>query len=243
MALFGSLGSALTGLTELARTAAPLATTAAAFAAPGAQAPLLQKVGAAGAALQSMPMAQQGQAVAIDQAMQTVPQETQGSGTITQDLRMLPGMGGAYGPLIDRFLGGARQMAPGVGGALAYEGGAQILDYLSGDSMRAGMAPIVNGRKLRVTRKMKSQVKQAVDLIGIEATAASMGVDNSVVLYILTHKLRNDGPYVTKAAVRKTKSTVKKLKAMCDMYDDLRPPAKRSAPTRRRTSSTTLIKN
>lgn len=243
MALFGSLGTALTGLTELARTAAPLATTAAAFAAPGAQAPLLQKVGAAGAALQAMPMTQQGQATAVDLAG-GFPQEQALSGEVgPMQGRMLPGMGGAYGPLIDRFLGTARQAAPGVGGALAFEGGAQILDYLGSGSMQAGMAPIVNGRKLRVTRKLKSQVKQAVDLIGIEATAASMGVNTDVVLYILTHKLRNDGPYVTKAAVRKTRSTIKKMKTMCDMYDDLRPPAKRSAPARRRTSSTTLIKN
>ena len=243
MALFGSLGTALSGLTELARTAAPLATTAAAFAAPGAQAPLLQKIGAAGTALQAMPMAQQGQATAVDMAG-GVPLETAGSGEVgQQQLRMLPGMGGAYGPLIDRFIGTARQAAPGVGGALAFEGGAQILEYLGGDQMRAGMAPIVNGRKLRVTRKLKSSVKQAVDLIGIDGVAQSMGVSQDVVLYILTHKLRNDGPYVTKAAVRKTRSTIKKMKTMCDMYDDLRPPAKRSAPARRRTSSTTLIKN
>lgn len=243
MALFGSLGTALSGLTDLARAAAPLATTAAAFApGPGST---LAKVGAAGSILSNLPSggAQQGQAVAVDYPMQTQPQETQGSGTVTQDLRMLPGMGGAYGPLIDRFIGGARSAAPGVGGALAFEGGAQILDYLGSGSMQAGMAPIVNGKKLRVTRKLKTQVKQAVDLIGVDAAAAAMGVPQDVVLYILTHKLRNDGPYVTKAAVRKTRSTIKKMKTMCDMYDDLRPPAKRSAPARRRTSSTTLIKN
>jgi len=243
MALFGSLGTALSGLTDLARAAAPLATTAAAFApGPGST---LAKVGKAGSILSNLPSpgAQQGQAVAIDSPMQTVPQETQGSGTITQDMRMLPGPLGGYAPLIDRFIGTARGAAPGVGGALAFEGGAQILDYLGGGQMQAGMAPIVNGKKLRVTRKLKMQVKQAVDLIGVEATATSMGVDPSVVLYIMTHKLRNDGPYVTKAAVRKTRSTIKKMKTMCDLYDDMRPAAKRSAPARRRTSSTTLIKN
>ena len=243
MALFGSLGTALSGLTDLARTAAPLATTAAAFAAPGAQAPLLQKVGAAGAALQAMPMAQQGQATAVD--MPGGPAQEQAySGEVTPgQMRMLPGMGGAYGPLIDQFLGTARRAAPGVGGALAFEGGAQILEYLGSDQMRAGMAPIINGRKLRVTKKLKADVRQAVNLLGVEGVAAQMGVSTDVVLYILTHKLRNDGPYVTKAAVRKTKSTIKKMKNLCDMYDDIRPPAKRSAPSRRRTSSTTLIKN
>jgi len=46
-------------------------------------------------------------------------------------------------------------------------------------------------------------------------------------------KIRNDGPYVTKAAVRKTRQTVRKMKSMCDLYDDLRPAAKRRPPMRR----------
>lgn len=97
-------------------------------------------------------------------------------------------------------------------------------------------------KKLRVTRRLRSQVKQAVQMFGVEAVAEQMGVQVEVIFYILTKKMRNDGSYVTKAAVRKTRQTVRKMKHLCDMYDDLRPPARR-APARRTASKTTLIKN
>ena len=61
-------------------------------------------------------------------------------------------------------------------------------------------------------------------------------------IMVLLKRFRNDGPVVTKAALRKTKTTVRRLKSMCDMYDSLRPSAtRRKAPMRRAT--TTLIKN
>ena len=87
-------------------------------------------------------------------------------------------------------------------------------------------------KKLRVTRRLKSQVKKAVEMFGIEFVAEQMGTDVEVIVYILTKRMRNDGPYVTKAAVRKTRQTVRKMKNLCDMYDDLRPAAKRRAPAR-----------
>jgi hypothetical protein len=99
-----------------------------------------------------------------------------------------------------------------------------------------------NERKLRVTRRLRSQVKRAVEMFGVEVVAEQMGVDVEVIFYILTKKMRNDGPYVTKAAVRKTRQTVRKMKHLCDMYDDLRPPVRRRAPARK-SSSVTQIKN
>lgn len=130
---------------------------------------------------------------------------------------------------------GARTLG-GLGGMLGLAGGALaiapiIIDPLTGQE-----------KKLRVTRKLRSQVKQAVQMVGIEAVAEMMGTDVEVIVYILTKKMRNDGPYVTKAAVRKTRATVRKMKNLCDMYDDLRPAAKRRTPARR-SSATTLIKN
>jgi len=97
---------------------------------------------------------------------------------------------------------------------------------------------------LRVTRKLQRDVKQAVMLLGPEAVANQLGVGLDVVVYIMQKKIRNDGPYVTKAAVRKTRQTVRKMRAMCDLYDDLRPAAKRS-PVRRRAATTkvTQIRN
>lgn len=92
-------------------------------------------------------------------------------------------------------------------------------------------------KKLRVTRRLKSQVKQAVEMFGIEFVAEQMGVDVEVIVYIMTKRMRNDGPYVTKAAVRKTRQTVRKMKNLCDMYEDLRPAARRRAPARKTTST------
>lgn len=59
------------------------------------------------------------------------------------------------------------------------------------------------------------------------------------VMYILNRKMRNDGPMVTKAAVRKTRTTIRKMKGVCDLYDSLRPAAKRRPTTSRATSART----
>ena len=105
--------------------------------------------------------------------------------------------------------------------------------------------------KLRVTRKTKRLAQQAYGLaMGDLPTALSLftqlsglAVDERTFVLILTKRFRNDGAVVTKAALRKTKTTIRRLKSMCDMYDSLR-----KAPTRRRTTmkravGTTLISN
>ena len=134
------------------------------------------------------------------------------------------------------IISGGTSVARSVGGMLGLAGGAimvapTIIDMVTGQE-----------KKLRVTRRLRSQVKQAVMMFGVEVVADNMGTTPEVIFYILTKKMRNDGSYVTKAAVRKTRQTVRKMKHLCDMYDDLRPPARR-APARRTASKTTLIKN
>jgi hypothetical protein len=97
---------------------------------------------------------------------------------------------------------------------------------------------------MRITRKMKSQYRAVLNLAqGDYDQAASMiGVSTDFFIMVLLKRFRNDGPVVTKAALRKTKTTVRRLKSMCDMYDSLRPTAtRRKAPMRR--ASTTLISN
>jgi hypothetical protein len=97
---------------------------------------------------------------------------------------------------------------------------------------------------MRITRKMKSQYRAVLNLAqGDYDQAASMiGVSTDMFIMVLLKRFRNDGPVVTKAALRKTKTTVRRLKSMCDMYDSLRPTAtRRKAPMRR--ASTTLISN
>lgn len=100
------------------------------------------------------------------------------------------------------------------------------------------------GTKPRITRKMKSQYRAVLNLAqgDYDQAAAMIGVSTDMFIMVLLKRFRNDGPVVTKAALRKTKTTVRRLKSMCDMYDSLRPTAtRRKAPMRR--ASTTLISN
>lgn len=145
------------------------------------------------------------------------------------------GMGMVQRTGLPAIVGGGTAVARGLnmlmlgGGAIAVA--PTIIDAFTGEE-----------KKLRVTRRLRSQVKKAVEMFGVEAVADQMGTDVEVIFYILTKKMRNDGPYVTKAAVRKTRQTVRKMKNLCDMYDDLRPAAKRRAPVRRTTSNITNVK-
>lgn len=146
------------------------------------------------------------------------------------------GRGNLQNVNLPAIISGGTSVARSVGGMIGLAGGAimvapTIIDMVTGEE-----------KKLRVTRRLRSQVKQAVQMFGAEVVAENMGTSVEVVFYILTKKMRNDGAYVTKAAVRKTRQTVRKMKHLCDMYDDLRPPARR-APARRTASKTTLIKN
>ena len=192
---------------------------------------------------------QQGQGTAVERSTQTLPQETQASGTSGSEAVSAP----IFAPQIEiggpqsGMGGGFQQAALGPFGGAAVTLGKKYLPEIFGGLLGGaaiGLAPTImdnfgQPKKLRVTRKLKSQVKKAVELMGIEATAQAMGVDVNTVLFILMKKMRNDGPYVTKAAVRKTRQTVRKMKTLCDMYDDLRPAAKRRPPMRK--AATTRI--
>jgi hypothetical protein len=97
---------------------------------------------------------------------------------------------------------------------------------------------------MRITRKMKSQYRSVLNLNGgnYQMAADMLGVSDDFFIAVMLKRFRNDGPVVTKAALRKTKTTVRRLKSMCDMYDSLRPTAtRRRTPMKRAT--TTLIKN
>ena len=107
------------------------------------------------------------------------------------------------------------------------------------------------GRQVRITRKTKRLAQQAYALsmgdLGratqLFAQLSGISVNEQQYVLILTKRFRNDGAVITKAALRKTRSTIRKMKSMCDMYDDLRPAARRRTPMKRATRSTTLIKN
>lgn len=176
---------------------------------------------------------QQGQSVAVSQATQTRPQETQQSGTTTINT------GGTFFPA---GMGGQMPTQAGFGLAapftqLARKYAPEIITGLGFGAAGAAAPMLLDAfgepKKLRVTRKMQRTVKQVVDQFGLQGAMELTGLDQNTIMFIYTKKFRNDGPYVTKAAVRKTRQTVRKMKNLCDMYDDLRPAAKRRAPVRR----------
>ena len=99
---------------------------------------------------------------------------------------------------------------------------------------------------MRITRKMKSQARTVLNIAGgnISAAADILNISDEMLVTILLKRFRNDGPVVTKAALRKTKSTIRKLHSMQDVLKSITPTAagRRRAPMKR-AMSTTLIKN
>ena len=112
--------------------------------------------------------------------------------------------------------------------------------------LAGGVGSMLGGQQsgVRITRKMKSQFRAVLNLNNgnYDLAADMLGVGTDFFIQVLLKRFRNDGPVVTKAALRKTKTTVRRLKSMCDMYDSLRPSAtRRKSPMKR--ASTTLISN
>ena len=166
-----------------------------------------------------------GQQPAITTVTNVGAQESQGSGSIQS---------AGMGALLPSVLGGARSLLKSPIGQVALGGGIGTALQMIG----------ADGKPVRVTRKMRSQLKNLLRMTGNNYALVGdfLGYDQDVMLFILSKRFRNDGPVVTKAALRKTKQTVRRLKSMCDMYDSLRPTARRRTTPMRR-ASTTLIKN
>jgi len=90
-------------------------------------------------------------------------------------------------------------------------------------------------KRKRITRKFKSEVKQAVELLGIEEVANMLQTTPEVIVQILLKRFRNDGPYITKAAVRKTRTTVRKMERVNELSKEIGKLA--GSTTRRRTTT------
>ena len=166
-----------------------------------------------------------GQQPAITTVTNVGAQESQGSGSIQAGM----------GSLLPSLVTGARSLIKSpVGQLLTGTGVGTAISMLGAD-----------GKPMRITRKMKAQARSLLNMTGgnLALTADFLGISEQQLVFILLKRFRNDGPVVTKAALRKTKSTIRKMKNMCDMYDDLRPAARRRTPMRRKSSTTTLIKN
>jgi hypothetical protein len=166
-----------------------------------------------------------GQQPAITSVTNVGAQESQGSGSIQAGM----------GSLLPTLVGGARGLLKSPLGQIGIGTGAgAAISFIGAD-----------GKPMRMTRRMKAQARSLLNMTGgnLSLTADFLGISEDALVALLLKRFRNDGPVVTKAALRKTKSTIRKLKNMCDMYDDLRPAARRRSPMKRATRSTTLIKN
>jgi len=181
-----------------------------------------------------------GQQAMAPQAAKTItrqpPEETAMSGEI---LGANLGIGGA-------LVQGARQFARSPAGQGLIGGGLGIGGAL--------VASSGNGMP-RVTRRMKADVRRIYMMAGMNpnvtaqilnnlGTYPKFNFDASLVFFILTKRFRNDGPVVTKAAVRKTRTTLRRMKGIVDLHNSIcktttrRTPARRAAP-----KAVQLIKN
>lgn len=167
-----------------------------------------------------------GQQPALTTVTNVGAQESQGSGSI---------QAGA-GALLPTLFSGARSLLKTPQGQIALGGGSALVGSLFGG----------DAKQMRITRKMKSQARMVLNMTGgnLSAAADMLNIDQNTLVMILLKRFRNDGPVVTKAALRKTKQTIRRLHSMQDVLKSITPTAtmRRRAPTKR-ASTTTLIKN
>ena len=153
-------------------------------------------------------------------------QESQGSGSIEA------GAGTLLAPILNQ----ARNLLKTPGGQLGLGAGGAGLISVFGEQP-AGT---------RITRKQKSQARMVLNMVGgnISMAADILRISEDMLVTILLKRFRNDGPVVTKAALRKTKQTIRRLHSMQDVLKSITPTAtmRRRAPMKRATT-TTLIKN
>ena len=246
MALFGSFGKAL-GL----GTAGEVAGDVAGFLgfAPATQRTISGAAQAASEAISSFgedrpDVATPPAAAGVD-SPSTVLNVSQTGQLMPQQPGMMPQqafIGGAgLGALAQQGIGALGRVLtkPGVGGLVGGLGAGAAVDFV--------VDQFGNTKKLVITRKLQRNVKKVFMLSGGDIpflAANSMmlfgkSLSQDQILMILFKTFKNQGPYVTKAAVRKTRQTIRKMETLCDLKDRLAPP-KRRAPARRRTMSTSI---
>lgn len=181
------------------------------------------------------------------------PTQRTNAGTAATIIRQAPDETAMSGEILGANLGMAPALfqagrnflrTPGGQTALGF-GGAALGAVFAGDGQAAP----------RITRKMKSDVRRIYMMAGMDPNATAQILNNlgtyprmnfnaSLVFFILTKRFRNDGPVVTKAAVRKTKTTLRRMKGVVDMYNSVCKPTARRAPARRAApKAVQLIKN
>ena len=143
----------------------------------------------------------------------------------------VPGLIGAGRSLLSK---------PSVGGALTGIGAGLGFDVVTD--------MFGNTKKLVITRKLQREVKKVFMMSGGDlgfVSANSMmlfgkNLSQDQILMVLFKTFKNQGPFVTKAAVRKTRSTIRKMETLCDLKDRLCPPKRATARRRMPAKSTTI---
>jgi len=168
-------------------------------------------------------------------------------------IRQAPDETAMSGEILGANLGMAPALFQGARRFIGSPGGQAALGFGAG-AAGALISSGGNGAP-RITRKMKSDVRRIYMMAGMDPNATAqilnnlgtyprMNFDASLVFFILTKRFRNDGPVVTKAAVRKTKTTLRRMKGVVDMYNSVCKPTARRAPARRAApKAVQLIKN
>jgi hypothetical protein len=120
---------------------------------------------------------------------------------------------------------------PGIGavGTAIGAGAAVIMDLLTGQPT-----------KLIITRKLQREAKMAAEFYmnDLDMVAEYLSrtkkkrFTEDIVVDILLKKFTNQGPYVTKAAVRKTRSTIRKLNTLCKLEAEICKPRPRARARR-----------
>ena len=189
-----------------------------------------------------------GQATGRDRPQQ-LPQEFASSGqggsvevAITQGTTGMPTQQeafiGALGPAAGAVARTIGKNIPGFTGIGVGAAGTAAFDYV--------IDAFGQPKKLVITRKMKREVMQLYHMMNMDLNATARAYSNykqmsfnaMQIQDILLKRFRNDGAYITKAAIRKTRSTVRKLERLEALKKQI--TGSRAAP-RRRAATTTRI--
>ena len=179
----------------------------------------------------------------------TVPRENKDTGTVAGNNIILGGQGMTTPN--QAFIGGLPNLIGTAARVLRSPG---ALTGIGGGAVGTFLGSQVAPSTPRITRRMRSEVRRLLMLTGGNFDIVSQFMNQSgkyprinftpqVLMMILIKRFRNDGSFVTKAAVRKTRSTIRKLKSMSNLLKEVSTTRTRRTTRRMSSGSTTLIKN
>ena len=170
-----------------------------------------------------------------------IPPAAQGYGMANQAF-----IGGLLPGLATQAIGTATRALtrPGVGGLIGGIAAGATVDFFIDEFGQQ--------KKLVITRKLQRDIKKIFMMTGGDArttsdiyrSATGRFIPEDMIFKIILKTFKNQGPYVTKAAVRKTRATIRKMETLCDLKDRLCPPktARRRTPARRSSTMITQVK-